>query len=145
MKVGFKEEIELSWLFAEGEGIDVWSSCFSFCELQVTAPGQGGKRIINGCEAKDSEHGCELLRLFQRGMSPLGNGAGRNNTDFSLDALLEAREDAPPVGYLDYFDFSPHGLFFRMHTAIKNKFSFLHWLYLHIFGIVDSDVNSVWY
>lgn len=96
MKVSFKKQIELTCLFAEGEGIDVWSSCCSFCEQQVSAPAQGGKRITNGCEAKDSDHGCELLRLLQRGMSPPRNG---NNTDFSLNGLLEAREDAPPVLY----------------------------------------------
>lgn len=56
----------------------MWSSCFSSCEQQVS----GGKRIINGCEAKDSDHGCEFLRLFQRGMFPLRNGAGGNNADF---------------------------------------------------------------
>lgn len=41
-------------------------------------------------------------------MSPLRNGAGRNNTDFTLNVLLEAGEVAPPMVYSNYFDSSPH-------------------------------------
>lgn len=38
-----------------------------------------------------------------------------------------------------------HGLFFEKHTAIKNKYSFLYWLYLHSFADVNSDTNPAWY
>lgn len=127
VKVCLEKQMELTCLFAKG--CDVCSSCSSFCEQQGSAqPRQ-----------KDSEKWMWTSETLPKGNGPfitlifpsMGCWRLKMNLQWDVRIILTLHMN--------------HGLFFEKHTAIKNKYSFLHWLYLHSFGDINSDMNPAWY